>query len=183
MSHCISFATFRRFYQDASLLVEEADPFGLTVEDLKAGVSRIRNPVIARVLRELELMEKWGSGYKRIRDDCAILGHPLPEWKELGTVVRCVFHPHQEVASQPIGESDVLINVPLNVSINERQQWFLDRLASGEPKGPKHIVEHFGVAYKTATRDLAFLRGKGLIERMGSKKVGYYRLAKLGYGG
>jgi hypothetical protein len=35
--------------------------------------------VIARVLRELTLMEKWGSGYLRIREDCAVLGHLLPD--------------------------------------------------------------------------------------------------------
>ena len=35
---------------------------GLTIEDIKQGVSQIRNPVIARVFRELELVEEWGSG-------------------------------------------------------------------------------------------------------------------------
>lgn len=35
---------------------------GMTVEDMKNGVSRIRNPVIARVFRELQLIEQWGSG-------------------------------------------------------------------------------------------------------------------------
>lgn len=78
-------------------------PFGLTVADLKAGVSRIRNPVIARVLRELELMEKWGSGYKRMRDECAPNGYPLPEWIELSAVVRCVFKPHPDATEAVAG--------------------------------------------------------------------------------
>ncbi len=75
-------------------------PFGLTVDDLKVGVSRIRNPVIARVLHELELMEYWGSGYKRMRDDCQKGGYPLPEWVELSSVVRTVFEAHPDVALQ-----------------------------------------------------------------------------------
>ena len=37
-------------------------PFGMTLDDLKAGVSRIRNRVIVRVLRELGLVEEWGTG-------------------------------------------------------------------------------------------------------------------------
>ncbi|WP_297694389.1 ATP-binding protein, partial [uncultured Eudoraea sp.] len=37
-------------------------PFGITLEDFKAGVSKIRNRVIARIFRELGLMEEWGSG-------------------------------------------------------------------------------------------------------------------------
>jgi Putative ATP-dependent DNA helicase recG C-terminal len=30
---------------------------GMTIEDMKQGISKIRNPVIARVFRELELIE------------------------------------------------------------------------------------------------------------------------------
>src|SRR3989344_4925815 len=41
-------------------------PFGFTIEDLKAGVSRVRNRVITRGFHELQWMEEWGSGYKRI---------------------------------------------------------------------------------------------------------------------
>lgn len=44
---------------------------GLTVEDMKRGVSQIRNPVIARVFKELALVEQWGSGipgiFRRVR--------------------------------------------------------------------------------------------------------------------
>ena len=45
-------------------------PFGMTMENLKAGVSKIRNRVIARVFREMGLMEEWGSGYKRVIHAC-----------------------------------------------------------------------------------------------------------------
>ncbi len=76
-------------------------PFGMTLDNSKAGVSRIRNPVVARVLRELELMEEWGSGYRRITEDCDRGGYPHPEWVELGSVLRVVFQPHPEVAVLP----------------------------------------------------------------------------------
>jgi ATP-dependent DNA helicase RecG len=38
-------------------------PFGMTMEDFTNGVSKVRNRVIARVFRELGLMEEWGGGY------------------------------------------------------------------------------------------------------------------------
>ena len=69
-------------------------PFGMTLNDLKSGVSKIRNPVIARVLRELDYMEKWGTGYKRIIEDCDGGGYPHPEWQELSTAMRIKFQPH-----------------------------------------------------------------------------------------
>ena len=74
-------------------------PFGLTLADLKAGVSRIRNPVIARVFHELDLMEEWGSGYRRISADCDREGYLYPDWVELGSTLRVVFRPHPEVSA------------------------------------------------------------------------------------
>lgn len=76
-------------------------PPGMSVEQFKAGVSRIRNPVIARVFGELDLVEEWGSGYKRIKEACQMGGYPEPQWEELGTVLRVTFFPHVEVVKQP----------------------------------------------------------------------------------
>lgn len=75
-------------------------PPGMSIEQFKAGVSRIRNPVIARVFGEIELVEEWGSGYKRIKDACHAGGYPEPLWEELGTVMRVTFFPHHEFARQ-----------------------------------------------------------------------------------
>lgn len=75
-------------------------PPGMNLDQFKAGVSRLRNPVIARVFRELELIEEWGSGYKRIKEACAKGGYPEPVWEELGTVLRVTFFPHPETVSQ-----------------------------------------------------------------------------------
>ena len=36
-------------------------PFGLTIEDIMQGVSKLRNRVIARVFHELHLIEQWGE--------------------------------------------------------------------------------------------------------------------------
>jgi ATP-dependent DNA helicase RecG len=61
---------------------------GITIEDMKQGISKIRNPVIARVFRELELIEQWGSGVRRIFHEAEVLGLPVPQIVELGMRVR-----------------------------------------------------------------------------------------------
>lgn len=61
---------------------------GMTVQDMQSGVSRIRNPVIARVFRELHLTEQWGSGVKRIFVEAAAQGLPEPRITEIATGVR-----------------------------------------------------------------------------------------------
>jgi|GEM_PF-195529 len=168
--------------------------FGMTLDDLRAGVSRIRNPVIARVLRELNLMEKWGSGYKRIAEDCAGGGYSLPEWVELGAVMRVVFRPHPEVvaANSPTDvplnvpanvpdvpanvPANVPLNVPANVPVNVRQRWFLEALATGQRPKPSDLAERFGVTIKTAKRDVAMLRDRSVVVFVGATKNGYYAL-------
>lgn len=75
-------------------------PPGMNIEQFKAGVSRVRNPVIARVFGELGLIEEWGSGYKRIKEACAKEGYPEPIWEELGTALRVTFFPHPETTPQ-----------------------------------------------------------------------------------
>lgn len=45
-------------------------PFGLTVEDLPHGVSKLRNRVIGRVFHALGLIEQWGSGVQRMTQAC-----------------------------------------------------------------------------------------------------------------
>jgi len=71
-------------------------PFGFTLEDLKAGVSRVRNRVLARVFHELHFMEAWGSGYRRVIQACEKNGYVYPNWEELGTFVRVTFSPHAQ---------------------------------------------------------------------------------------
>ncbi|SDI82122.1 ATP-dependent DNA helicase RecG [Pseudomonas flavescens] len=63
---------------------------GMTVEDMKNGVSMIRNPVIARVFRELKLIEQWGSGVKRIFAEAVALGLPEPQIQEIANRVRFI---------------------------------------------------------------------------------------------
>ena len=65
---------------------------GLTVEDMMQGVSRIRNHVIARVFKELDLIEQWGSGVRRMFREAEALGLSQPEIIEVGMRVRFIVY-------------------------------------------------------------------------------------------
>jgi len=144
-------------------------PFGMTIEDLKAGVSKIRNRVIARVFREMGLMEEWGSGYKRVIHACQADGYPEPDWEELGTAFRVIFHPHPAVLEHS------RTDVPVNVPVNDRQRWFLEQLAARKQIRASDLAAYWSISEKTAKRDIAALKGKGLIEFVGAPKNGFYR--------
>lgn len=63
-------------------------PFGQTLQKALAGFSRLRNRVIGRVLRELNLIEQWGSGLQRILAVCHRQGLQKPEIEEINNHFR-----------------------------------------------------------------------------------------------
>lgn len=63
-------------------------PFGLTLEDLPRGVSKLRNRVIGRVFNALGLVEQWGSGIQRMASACRDAGLAVPLLEEIGTRFR-----------------------------------------------------------------------------------------------
>lgn len=65
---------------------------GLTIEDMKQGMSKIRNQVIARIFRELDLIEQWGTGVQKIFKEALELGLPEPDIKEIGMRVRTTIY-------------------------------------------------------------------------------------------
>jgi predicted HTH transcriptional regulator len=63
-------------------------PFGMSIEDMRAGVSRVRNRVLARAFKELGYIEQWGSGIPRMTDACRRMGLPDPNIEEIAGRVR-----------------------------------------------------------------------------------------------
>jgi predicted HTH transcriptional regulator len=63
-------------------------PFGLTIEDLPQGVSKLRNRVIGRIFHALGLIEQWGSGIQRMASACRDAGLAVPVFEELATRFR-----------------------------------------------------------------------------------------------
>ncbi|AKB77799.1 hypothetical protein MSHOH_1316 [Methanosarcina horonobensis HB-1 = JCM 15518] len=62
------------------------------MEDMLQGVSKLRNRIIARVFRELDFVEQWGSGVPRIFKEAESLGLPEPKIIEVGMRVRVIVY-------------------------------------------------------------------------------------------
>ena len=119
---------------------------------------------------EMGLMEEWGSGYKRVIQACQSGGYPEPDWQELGTAFRVIFYPHPAVLEHSRGD------VPINVPANDRQQWFLEQLAAGKQSRASDLAAYWSISEKTAKRDIAGLKKKGVIEFVGAPKKGFYHI-------
>src|SRR5712691_10183578 len=94
-------------------------PFGLTIEDIQKGISKLRNRVIGRVFQKLGLIEHWGSGIQRMTAACHERGLDAPRFEEIGTHFRVTL-------------SAIRRRAPAK---DERDQAILDALAMGAERG------------------------------------------------
>lgn len=147
-------------------------PFGFTLEDLKTGVSRIRNRVIARVFHELQFMEQWGSGYKRILDACHAEGYPEPKWEELSAALRVTFYPHSQTVwtGMQFSESG-------EVYFTDREKAILALFKKGERLAFREIFSRVGTlaSERTLKYDLASLTKKRALISNGKGRAVVYQ--------
>jgi ATP-dependent DNA helicase RecG len=128
-------------------------PFGLTIEDMRDGVSRLRNRVIARVFRELGYIEQWGSGIKRMSEACREASIDEPELQEVGTRFRVILRRGSAPGSQPLDDTDRAIATALS---------------EGNGLTTAEIAKHIGRTPRTTrTRLLALVR-RGLVQEVAS---------------
>jgi ATP-dependent DNA helicase RecG len=140
-------------------------PFGYTLDEFIAGVSHVRNKVIARVFRELHLMEEWGTGYRRIIDVCNSGGYQIPTWEEIGTAIRVVFKPHSMTQEKTESHS-----IQKTKELSQRQQKILKFLRNKKPLSAKKIYKGLKeqISERSLRNDLLELRAQGILKMIGS---------------
>lgn len=127
-------------------------PFGLTLDDLPFGISKLRNRVIGRVFHELGLVEQWGSGVQRMIAACRSAGLAPPVWEEIGMRLRVTLH------TAPVGPAEV----------DTPDGSILALLEGGEGRATREIAEAVGLTPRTTRKRLAKLVERGLVREIGT---------------
>lgn len=123
---------------------------GMTVEDVRQGVSKIRNRVIARVFRELDLIEQWGSGFRRILDEAEEQNLPEPVIEEIGMRVRfTIYLAESFVPTKESGPGRDQVGTKLGLS---QDQVEILNICSNEC-GIKDLMARIGRSNRTKFRD------------------------------
>jgi ATP-dependent DNA helicase RecG len=125
---------------------------GLAVEDLLDGVSRVRNRVIARVFKEVGLIEQWGTGIQRMAAACEDAGLQVPEFTELGFRFRVTIRT-ERVAKPQVDP------------IDERIVTFIRQ---GQGRSTSEIAKYIALSTRTTQIRLSRIAQKGLIAVVGS---------------
>jgi len=127
-------------------------PFGLTIEDLPLGVSKLRNRVIGRVFNALGLIEQWGSGIQRMLTACREAGLPDPTFEEVATRFRVTIR--LERVSRPV--------------LDASDQAILVALSDGTGKLTSELAALIGLTPRATRTRLARLVGNGLLREVGT---------------
>lgn len=122
-------------------------PFGLSFEAALSGVSQLRNRVIGRVFRELNLIEQWGSGLGRMLNICAQQGMPSPKFEELGNFFRTTLY----------------YGVNTFIVVEEWQRQIIAYLKTHKEILPKKAHELWGVTSRTTSSRLKKMCEQGIL--------------------
>jgi ATP-dependent DNA helicase RecG len=142
-------------------------PFGLTVEDLPHGVSKLRNRVIGRVFQALGLIEQWGSGIQRMTAVCRDVGLPPPIFEEIATRFRVT------IPTVPVGPTVV----------DATEQAILASLKEGQGLATREIAANIGLSTRATRTRLARLIDRGLVREIGTSAKDPQRKYVLAKGG
>lgn len=149
-------------------------PFGLTLDDLPRGVSKLRNRVIGRVLNELRLVEQWGSGIQRMLAAFRDNGLHPPVWEEIGTRLRVTMRTalviSHRIQGGLQGRASGVVKLGKNASLASTEQTILDLLDSSDGMGTSQIAEAIGLSSRTTRTRLRQLVERGLVVEIGRGK-------------
>ena len=142
-------------------------PAGITFADLRGNhPSKPRNPIIADVCFKGGYIDAWGRGTLKIITACREAELPEPEMKEeFGGVMVTLFKDrYTEELLKKMGLNARQVRAVLHVTKNGKIT-------------NKEYQQLFDVSRETASRDLAELSEKGILESSGSKGAGsFFRL-------
>lgn len=127
-------------------------PFGLTIEDLPRGVSKLRNRVIGRVFHALGLIEQWGSGVQRMARACREAGLGPPVFEEIGTRFRVTLF------TERVGRP----------ALDETDRAIVEALAGGKGLLTSEIAKVIGLTPRATRTRLARLVEGGFVREIGT---------------
>ncbi len=141
-----------------------AFPGTITQNDILEGRSEIRNKVIARVFKELNYIEQWGSGIRRIKSSCKARGLKEPEIVEKGDFVDVCLYRKQ------IDQKEDLISKDKEKKILDYIQSNRNRITTKEAESVLDLGE------RRSREIVSEMVDKGILERVGRTTNTHYRL-------
>jgi len=135
----------------------------ITIEKLNSGnyYSRTRNRAVARAFKEAGVIERYGSGIQRIKDECKIHGVVEPKFEEFVHGFRVTLYKKKTDGGVNGGVSGGVDNL-------------LEFIVKNPNLKANNISDNMNIPLRTIQRDLKQLKDEDKIEFRGSPKSGGY---------
>ena len=175
-------------------------PSGKRVQelDLRQVSSMRRNPVIADLFQRLDLMERRGSGFKKILDAYAFESEKRGETIKprfeststdfflilpnlnYGRVINGVATSSEgqdaETTQNATEGNSSLVNEKVNEKVNERQKKIISVVSSNPYVTQSELAGTLGISLVHVNKNMKKLQGLGLIRRVGPDKGGHWEV-------
>lgn len=155
-------------------------PKGLARKELGA-ISIRRNELIADLFFRLDKVERVGQGIQRMKDAMAAAGLEEPEFEANG-FFRAVFRRSPEFSLKgPRGGVEKVVEKGVErvvEKITSNQQRIIGLIHESATISARELAEKVGISQRKVQENLAKLRAKGLLKRVGPDKGGHWEVLK-----
>lgn len=126
------------------------------------------NPIIANVFYLVGLIESWGRGIEKIVDACKENNTPTPIY---------TIHP-SDIMVEFDAAKDFLIIIPdkFNGIITDKEKEVLMLLIENPSYTRANLSAKLNLSNKTIAARIKTLKDKGIIERVGNDRLGYWKI-------
>ncbi len=155
---------FIRVFNDRVEIESPGLPLGLDMNDLESGRSVIRNQTIASVFKAIGFIERYGTGIRRMIDECKKNGVKEPEFKENGEFLRVTFRRNSKQSKHTY--SELVLDRVLNLIIENPE---ITQVS---------MAKETGYSVSKVKRILHTLQDEGKITRDGNNRSGIWYINK-----
>jgi len=153
---------------------------GLTIDKIRKGnVSQRRNPLIAELLRRIQMVETWGRGMRLI-----LAEEPTVQFSEVAQLFITVFNrpsysSPDKTTDKASGKAiDKTIDKTIDKDLSITEKAIIKLIATNPSITQKEMAKHLklteiGIRYNTGK-----LKSKGILQRTGGKKAGRWEIVR-----
>ena len=135
---------------------------GLTIDRIRKGnVSRRRNPLIAELLRRIQMVETWGRGMRLI-----LAEEPTVQFQEVAQFFIAAFN------RPSYDRSDKTIDKTIDKSLSVTEKAIIKLITANPSITQKEMARQLGLTEIGIRYNINKLKAKGMLQRIGGKKAG-----------
>ena len=168
----------RVFDEQFSIWNEGVLPMGLSIDDLKTDHnSRPRNPIIANACFLSGYIDSWGRGTLKIINSCKEYGLPEPTIIEKNGGIEVTMLSTPRIGSEGLVKGLVKELVKgLVKELSENQIKLLGLIETRPNVTKEDMAKYIGISTTAIDKNIKTLREKGILERVGGRKEGYWKI-------